>query len=219
MAIFGPKPCEKKNPLEKCQFLDFLNCLFLQPRKAFFFVLEYQKRHFPKLNCLKKNVGKMSILGAKAWVNPFGKMSIFPLFKLLLFIAQEGIFSFQNIIREKFPGLYCLKKNSWKNGHFSSKTMGLPLWKNLKFFTFQTSCFHSLERRFSVPEYHKKNFPGLYCLNKKSWKNGHFWTKTLGYPLWKNVIFRLFELLVFIAQNDVFSFQNIIKEIFLAYIA
>ena len=32
-------------------------------------------------------------------------------------------------------------------------------------------------------------------------------------------IFRLFELLGFIAQKSVFSFQNIIKHIFLAYIA
>ena len=34
MAIFGPKPWV--TPLEKCQFFDFLNFSFLQPRKAFF---------------------------------------------------------------------------------------------------------------------------------------------------------------------------------------
>ena len=33
MAIFGPKPWV--NPLEKCQFFDFLNFSFLQPRKVF----------------------------------------------------------------------------------------------------------------------------------------------------------------------------------------
>ena len=32
-------------PLEKCQFFDFLNFLFLWFRKRFF-VLEYRKRHF-----------------------------------------------------------------------------------------------------------------------------------------------------------------------------
>ena len=36
------------------------------------------------------------------------------------------------------------------------------------------------ERRFFILEYHKRHFPGLYCLKKKSWKNGHFWTKTTG---------------------------------------
>ena len=64
-------------PLEKCQFFDFLNFLFLQPRKAFFFVLEYRKRHFPGLFCSKKKFGKMVIFGPKPWVNPSGKMSIF----------------------------------------------------------------------------------------------------------------------------------------------
>ena len=43
---------------------------------------------------LKKKVGEMAIFGGKPWVNPFGKMSIFGLFKLLVFIAQKGVFSF-----------------------------------------------------------------------------------------------------------------------------
>ena len=58
--------------------------------------------------------------------------------------------------------------------------MGYPLWKNVNFSTFLTSSFDSLERRFFVIEYCKKHFPGLYCLKKKSWKNGYVWTKTLG---------------------------------------
>ena len=51
-------------PLEKYQFFDFLNFLFLQLRKAFF-VLEYRKTHFPGLYCLKKKVPKMAIFGPK----------------------------------------------------------------------------------------------------------------------------------------------------------
>ena len=49
-------------------------------------MLEYDKRHFPGLYWLKKKVGKMAIFGPKPWVNPFRKMSIFGLFKLV-FIA------------------------------------------------------------------------------------------------------------------------------------
>ena len=52
-----------------------------------FFVLEYHNRHFPGLWCLKKKVGKMAIFGPKPWVNPFGKMSIFRHFELVVFIA------------------------------------------------------------------------------------------------------------------------------------
>ena len=53
-----------------------------------FFVLEYHKTHFPALYCLKKKkVEKWPILDQKPWTNPFGKMSIFRLFQLVVFIA------------------------------------------------------------------------------------------------------------------------------------
>ena len=38
-------------------------------------------------------------------------------------------------------------------------------------------------------------------------------------PFGEKSIFRLFELLVFIALKGVFSFYNIVKDIFLTYIA
>ena len=64
----------------------------------------------------------------------------------------------------------------WKNGHFWTKTMSYPLWKNVNFSTFWTFCFYSLERCFFVLEYRKRHFPGLYCLKKASWKNVNFST-------------------------------------------
>ena len=44
---------------------------------------------------------------------------------------------------------------------------------------------------FFVLEYRKIHFTALYCL-KKSSKNGDFWTKSMGYPVWKNVNFSTF---------------------------
>ena len=123
--------------LEKCQFFDFLNFLFLQPRKAFF-VLEYRKRHFLGLYCLKKKVRKMAIFGPKPWVNPFGKMSIFRLFELLVFIAMKGVFSFQNIIKDIFSCLYYLKKKVGKMDIFGPKPF--PLEK-CQFFYFLNFLF------------------------------------------------------------------------------
>ena len=55
-------------------------------KKGVFFVLEYRKRHYPGY-IGKKKIGKMAIFGPKPWVNPFGKMSIFRLFELVVFIA------------------------------------------------------------------------------------------------------------------------------------
>ena len=133
-------------PLEKCQFFDFFNFLFLQPRKSFFRS------------------------------------------RMLLRILSWPILS---------------KKKRQKNVNFS---------------TFKSFCFYSLERRIFVPEYRYGYFLGLYCLKKKVAKMAKFGPKPQVNPFGKMSIFRLFELLVFIGQNGVFSFQNIVEDIFLAYI-
>ena len=53
--------------LEKCQFFDFLNFLFLQPRKTSF-RSRIQLRIFSWPILLKKKLGKMAIFGPKPWV-------------------------------------------------------------------------------------------------------------------------------------------------------
>ena len=77
----------------------------------------------------------MAIFGPKPWVNPFGKRSIFRLFKLLVFIAEKGLFFVLEYRKRHSPGLNCVKKIG-KNGYFSTKTMGYPLWKNVNFSPF-----------------------------------------------------------------------------------
>ena len=50
---------------------------------------------------------------------------------------------------------------------FGPKLWVNPFGKIVKFSKFLTSCFYSLERRLFVPEYRKRHFPTLYCLEKK----------------------------------------------------
>ena len=85
MAIFGPKPWV--NTLGKKSIYSFFwnSCFYRVERR--FFVVEYNKRHFPGLYWLKKKVGNMAIFGPKPWVYQIGKMSIFRLFGLFVFIA------------------------------------------------------------------------------------------------------------------------------------
>ena len=85
MAILGPKPWV--NPFgKKSMFKKFrTSCFYSLERR--FSVVEYSKRHFPNLNYLKKELGKMAKFGLKPWVNPFGITSIFRLFEHLVFIA------------------------------------------------------------------------------------------------------------------------------------
>ena len=52
----------------------------------------------------------MAIFGPKAWVNPFGKMSIFGLFELLVFIVYKVGFFVLEYRKRHFPCVYCLKK-------------------------------------------------------------------------------------------------------------
>ena len=86
MDIFGPKPWV--NPFGLMSIYSTCSPSSLYRLKRRFSVLEYHKRHFPGLYCdKKKKIGKMVIFGPKQWVNPFGKMSIFRLFELLVFVA------------------------------------------------------------------------------------------------------------------------------------
>ena len=118
----------------------------------------------------------MAIFGSNPWVNPFGKISVFQ-FWTSCFYRLEKRFFFIEYRKRHFPGLYCPKKKSGKHGHFWTKTMGQPFWKNVNFSTFWTSCFYSLKKRFFVLEYRKRNFPRLYCLEKEVGKMAIFGQK------------------------------------------
>ena len=85
MAIIGPKPWV--NVFAKMSSFRLFELLVFIEKKGLFFVLKFRKRHFPTLYWLKKKIAKMAISGPKPWVNPFGKLSIFRLFELLVFIA------------------------------------------------------------------------------------------------------------------------------------
>ena len=89
------------------------------------FVVEYRKRNFPGLYCLKRKVEKKAIFGPKPWVNPVGKVSIFGLFEVLFFMAKKGLFFVLEYRKRHFPGLYCLKRKVGKMTIF-----GLKLWVN-----------------------------------------------------------------------------------------
>ena len=75
---------------------------------------------------------------------------------------------------------------------FGPKPWVNPFGKMAIILTFLTSCFYNLEKRFFVLEYRKRHFSYLFYLKKRSWKNGHFWTKTMGSPFRNNSNFSTF---------------------------
>ena len=84
-------------------------------------------------NALKRILERWPFLDQKPRVIHFGKMSIFRRFELFAFIAQKGVFSFQNIIK-KISWPIVPKKEFWKDGHFRTKNHGLTPFEKCQFF-------------------------------------------------------------------------------------
>ena len=177
MATSGPKSWV--NPFGTTSiFKNFELLVFIAQKGGFSFQISLKLIFLTNIT-LKKKVGKMVIFEPKPWVNPLGKMSIFRILELLVFIAQKGGFSFQISLKVIFLTNIALKKRLEKWSYLD-ENYGLTSLKNLIFSTFGTSCFYCLERRFFNLEYRKSHFPNLQWLKKKCCKNGHIWTKTMG---------------------------------------
>ena len=127
-------------PLEQYQVFDFLNFLFFIAQKDVFSFQNIVEKHFHAYIALKKKLEKIAIFGPKPWVNTFGKMSIFRLFEHLVLIAQKGIFSFQNILKDILKPT--LPKNKvGEMAIFGPKPQVNPFLKNVYFFEFLNFLF------------------------------------------------------------------------------
>ena len=73
-------------------------------------------------------------------------------------------FFLSRISQEAFWTPILLEIETWKNFECLTKTIDKPFWKNFNFSTLLTSCFYSLEKRFSFLEYSKAHFPGQFYL-------------------------------------------------------
>ena len=102
---------------------------------------------------------------------------------------------------------------------FLDQNHGLIPWEKSNFF-FLTSDFYRLKRRVFVLPYRKAHFSGLYWL-KECGKWPYFdQNHGVSNPFGKMSIFRLFGLFGFFsALKGLFPVYNIVKHIFLAYIA
>ena len=142
MTIFGLKLWV--NPFGKVSNLGIFEVLVFIAQKRIFFALEYRKRHFPGLYCLKGKVGKMAIFGPKPWVNPFEKMSIFRLF---VFMGQKVVSLFQNIVKDIFLA-YIAKKEKLQKRPFLDQNHGLTPCQQCQFFDFLNVLFLQLGKAF-----------------------------------------------------------------------
>ena len=83
----------------------------------------------------------MAIFGPKPWVNPFGKTSIFRLFKLLVFIAQKGVFFRSRMSQYTFSWSILRQKKKLEKWPFLDQNHGLTLLEKCQFFDFFNFLF------------------------------------------------------------------------------
>ena len=106
MAIFGPKPWVI--PFAKMSIFEVLVFIVRKP----FFILEYCKRHFLGLYCLKKKkLQKWPFWDLNHGLTSFEKCQIWD-FLNLLFLCTRKAFFHSRILKRYFLGLYWLKKKS-----------------------------------------------------------------------------------------------------------
>ena len=79
-------------PLEKSQFLDFFNFVFLQPKKAFFGSRISQKTFSCPLLSLKKKMEKWPIFDQNLGLTPLEKSQFFDFFNFVFLQPRKGFF-------------------------------------------------------------------------------------------------------------------------------
>ena len=145
----------------------------------------------------------MAISGPKPWVNPLGKISIFRLFEVLVFIKQKGDFPFQNIVKDIFLAfiVYKNKLQKWPlldQNHCLTPSKRCEFFNFLNFFFLQPrkAIFRSKisQKTFSWPKLPKKKLEKWPFLNQNHWVN----------PFDKLSIFRLLNFLFLQPRKAIF---------------
>ena len=175
MAKFGPQPWT--NPFgKKSIFGVFLTSCFYSIQRCFF-VLEYNNIHFPSLQSQKKKRGEMKNLDQNHGLTPLEACQFFAFLNFMFLQPRRGIFLFQNIIKHMFLA-YIAQKRRWKMANFGRKPWTNSFGRVSIFGLFSTSCFYSLQSFFSFQNI-MKQICLAYIAQKRRWKNGQFWTKTM----------------------------------------
>ena len=161
----------------------------------------------------------MAIFGPKPWVNPIEKMSIFRLFGLLLFIAQKGVISFQNF-RKHFFLAYIAKEKKLEKWPFFDQNHGLNPLEKSQFFDLLNFLFLQPRKAFFRCRMSLKTFSWPIFSKKKKLEKWPFSDQNQGLtPLEKCQFFDFLNFFFLQLRRTFFMFQNIVNDIFLAYIA
>ena len=145
----------------------------------------------------------MAIFGPKPWVNPFGKISVFRVFELFVFIAQKGVFFFQNFVKDIFLAYIAQKKKSEK-WPILDQNHGLNPLEKCQFFNLLNFLFLQARKAFFCSKISSKAFSWPILSKTKSLKMAIFGPKPWFNRFGKMSIFRPFNFLFLQARNAFF---------------
>ena len=142
----------------------------------------------------------MSFFGQNHGLTPFEKKANFFFFFLLLGCrVQKGVFFFYNIDRDFFFFPYFAKNENVQQIPLVDQNHGVTPLEKGEIFDFLIPCFYSLERLFFFLEYQQRLFFLPILPNIKTCQ-----------------FFDFLNLLFLQPRMAFLSFQNIVKDIFLA---
>ena len=114
------------------------SCFYSLERR--FFVLEYRKKYFPGLYCLKKKLEKWPFLDQNHGLTPLEKCQFFE-FSTSFFYSLERRFFVLEYRKRYFPGLYCAKEKKLEKWPFLDQNHGLTPLEKYQFFNVSNFVF------------------------------------------------------------------------------
>ena len=138
---------------------------------------------------------KWPILDQNNGLTPFQKSQFFAFFKLLVFVTQKHVFSFQNIVKHFFVP-YIAKKQNMEKWPILDQKHGLTPLQKSQFYHFLSLLSLWPRKPFFRSRISQNTFSCPILPKKKDRKNGQFWTKNHGLtPLQKSHFFHFLNLL------------------------
>ena len=177
MAIFLPKPWV--NPFGKISIFRLFEHLVFMAQKIVFLFQNIVKHLFLAYTAKKKKkLEKLQFFELNHGLTPLEKAEFYDCFNFF-FYSVERRFYFLEYRKTYFSGLCCQKKKKLEKLQFFGQNHGLTPLGKAEFFDFFNFLFLQPRKAFFRSRISKNTFSRPILPKKKSWKNGHFWNKTM----------------------------------------
>ena len=202
--------------LEKSQFFNFFGFLILESKKTFFSFQNIIKHFLLADFANNKKMENFQIFDQNHGVTPLEKCQFLD-FLTFCFLQYKKAFFLSRILSNTVSFLILPKIIRWKMFKFYIKTMDYPLWKNPNSLTFFNFLILEAKNTFFLSRISSNTFCWLILPIIKKMENFQVFDQNHGgNPFWKNANIWTFLTFCFLQYKKLFSFQNIVKHIFLS---